>query len=121
MDALGYMICAMPSPRHRSPRLQLTLTPDVMAILAEISALTGQGKATLVADLMTEMLPFLHANLEALQVLKDAPREAQAILARKSNEAVMKLAQAQMDFDDALAKHPRVKRKKRKGMADGPP
>ena len=111
----------MPSPNRRSPRLQLTLSPEVMAALEEISELTGMGKATVVSDLMSEMLPMLHGNIEALRLVKEAPREAQALMARKANEAVMKLTQAQMEFDDLLSAKPATKRRKRKGMADGPP
>jgi hypothetical protein len=51
-------------------------------------------------------------------IVKDSPREAQALLARFSNEATMQLAQEQLAFDDLVAKHPRKKNHKRKGMAD---
>lgn len=103
----------MPSPRHRSPRIQLTLAPEVMAVLSQISEATGTGKATLVAELMQEALPMLQATLEAIKHVKDAPREAQAILTRSATEATAKLAQAQLELDDLLMQKPKVKRKKR--------
>ena len=112
--------CLMPSPRYRSPRIQLTLDPEVMAILDELSQLTGQGKATMVSELVREALPAMYAARDAIKVVKESPREAQAMLARFSTEAVMKLGQAQLDFDDLLASKPTVKRQKRKRGSDGP-
>lgn len=91
-----------------------------MAVLEEISEITGQGKGTLVSELMTEALPAIKATLDALRVVKQSPREAQALLARFSNEATMKLAQSQLEFDDLLAKQPKTKRqKRRKAPPDG--
>lgn len=102
------------NPIKRSPRIQLTLDAETMALLDELSELTGQGKATMVAELMREALPALAATRDAIRKVKEAPREAQAILARFSNEATMKLAQEQLAFDDLLSKHPAGKRQKRK-------
>lgn len=106
-------------PVNRSPRVQVTLSPEVMAVLDEISALTGQGKGTLVSELVTEALPALVATKEAIELVKQSPRDAQALMARYSNEATVKLAQAQLEFDDLLAKQPKVRRQKRRKPPDG--
>lgn len=91
-----------------------------MQVLEEVSALTGQGKGTLVSELVVEALPMLRASIDALRLVKESPREAQALLARVSNEAVMRLSQAQLEFDDLMAKQPRPKRqKRRRGSSDG--
>lgn len=108
----------MPS-MHRSPRIQVTLSPEVMAALEEISSLTGQGKGTLVSELVTEALPALQAAVQALRVVKEAPREAQQLLTRFSTEATMKLAQSQLEFDDLLAAQPSTKRQKRRRSSNG--
>lgn len=90
-----------------------------MAALEEISSLTGQGKGTLVSELVTEALPALQAAVQALRVVKEAPREAQQLLTRFSTEATMKLAQSQLEFDDLLAAQPSTKRQKRRRPANG--
>lgn len=111
-------VWAMPAIK-RSPRIQVTLSPEAMAALDEVSALTGQGKGTLVSELVTEALPALQMAVQALRVVKEAPREAQQLLSRFSNEATMKLAQSQLEFDDLLAAEPKRKRQKRRKRADG--
>ena len=107
-------------PINRSPRIQVTLSPEVMAILDELSSLTGQGKATIVSGMMSEALPMLHGLADALRLVKSAPREAQHIISRVANEATMKLAQEQLSFDDLLSSKPRTKHQKRKRGPDGP-
>lgn len=82
-------------------------------MLEEISTATGTGKATLVAEIMQEALPALRVTVEALRHVKQAPREAQALLARYANESTAKLAQAQLELDDLVAAKPSRKRQKR--------
>lgn len=89
-------------------------------MLRELSDLTGQSMSGMVSELMIEALPALRATADAVRIVKDSPREAQALLARYSNEATMQLAQSQLAFDDLLQETPRPKRQKRKKrMADG--
>lgn len=88
-------------------------------MLRELSDLTGQSMGGMVSELMIQALPALRATADAVKIVKDSPREAQALLARYSNEATMQLAQSQLAFDDLLQKAPKPKRQKRnKGMAD---
>jgi coenzyme F420-reducing hydrogenase beta subunit len=89
-----------------------------MDMLRELSELTGQSMGGMVSEIMMAALPALRATADAVMIVKDSPREAQALLARFSNEATMQLAQEQLAFDDLVAKHPRKKNHKRKGMAD---
>lgn len=89
-------------------------------MLEEISGLTGQGKATLASELIDAALPALQANIQALRIVKEAPREAQRLLARYGAEAVMALQQTQLELDDLISESPRQKRQKRKRGSDGP-
>lgn len=88
-------------------------------MLRELSELTGQGMGTLVSELMVEAIPAMRVAAEAIQVVKDAPREAQQLLARFSNEATVKLAQNQLEFDDLVSAQPSTKRQKRRRPPDG--
>lgn len=88
-------------------------------MLRELSDLTGQSMGGMVSEIMSEALPALRATSQAIQLVKDSPREAQALLARYSSQATMKLAQHQLELDDLLDKNPRPKRQKRgQGAAD---
>lgn len=110
---------SMATPKTRSPRIQVTLPPEVMEILERLSKLTGQGKGTLVSELMLEALPAMQTAIEAIAVVKESPHEAQRMLARFSNEATMKLAQEQLSFDDLVSSSPGTKRQKRRKPPDG--
>jgi hypothetical protein len=109
----------MPAPKTRSPRLQVTLSEEVMTVLREMSEATGQGMGTIVSELMVEALPAMQLALQAIGVIKESPREAQRMLARFSNEATMKLAQEQLSFDDLISTSPAPKRQKRRKPPDG--
>lgn len=89
-------------------------------MLRELSALTGQSMGGMVSQLMVEALPALQVTASAIRKVKDAPREAQAELARFANEATYKLAQTQLQLDDVLSDKPRPKRQRRKRGSDGP-
>lgn len=123
MGPQGCKMRPMPSPTRRSPRIQVTLPDEVMAMLRELSELTGQGMGGIVSELMIEALPALAVTRDAIRKVKEAPREAQAELARFAHEATLKLAQAQLELDDLLAKRPSPKRQRRRRNrgADGPP
>lgn len=114
MVVYGYNMAAMPSPNRRSPRIQVTLSPRAMELLDMVSAATGQGRATVASELIDLQLPMIEANIEALRLVKESPREAQRLLARTSAEAVMKLQQVQLELDDLLSEKPRPKRQRRK-------
>jgi ABC-type nitrate/sulfonate/bicarbonate transport system substrate-binding protein len=85
-----------------------------MVLLERISALTGEGKATLASQLVQAALPAMAAAADALQYVKDSPREAQRMIARYSTEAVQQLSQAQLELDDLISQTPRTKRQKRR-------
>lgn len=110
---------SMPSPKTRSPRLQVTLPEEVMEALREMSELTGQGMGTIVSEIMTTALPAIRTSMEAIRVVKQSPREAQRILQRFGNEATMQLAQNQLEFDDLISSRPAPKRQKRRKPPDG--
>lgn len=105
----------------KTRRLQVTLSQEAADRLYELSALTGQGRATMVAELVDAAISALAVTAEALRKVKNAPREAQADLARYATEAVVQLGQAQLELDDVLAAQPRPKRQKRNRGTNAPP
>lgn len=89
----------MPTIRRR---IQLTPSDEVMALIDEIHTLTGTPKAAILCEILDEVAPVFQSQLQALRMLQDRPREAQRIIQNFANEAVGKLAQANLDLDKAL-------------------
>ena len=106
----------MPSSRKR---LQLTLSDEAWALIEEVHALTGTPKSAIVSELLDEILPAISAQLEALRKLSAAPREAQALINEFAEEAFGKLAQSQLDLEEALTKHEKSQQALPLESADG--
>lgn len=108
---------------NRNPRVAVTLSPESMRVLEELSAILEQPKAALVAELVDSALPALQATVEAIRVAKEQPREAQRLMSNYAAQATMELSQQQLELDAAIdgrtVKGKRAKR--RKGTADGAP
>lgn len=90
-----------------------------MAALERVSVLTGEAKATLASQLVEAAIPAMDVAAEALQHVKDSPREAQRLITRYSTEAVAQLAQHQLELDDLISAQPSRKHQRRRRRADG--
>ena len=85
------------------------------ALLREVSKLTGQTPAKLVREILTEAAPALAMMVEAGNLVKKRPEQAQAAIARFAMQAHHDLAQAQLDLDTAIKKKPGRKPTKKPG------
>lgn len=88
----------MPAARNR---IQVTPSETVSRLLAELSALTGQGQATMIREMLDEAIPALEMTLEAFRTIKARPEEAQAAVLRMAAQAHQTIAQASLDLDKA--------------------
>lgn len=73
VEVLHLFRYAAPMPTQ-NPRLSVTLTPELGALLERLSVLTGSSKSAMVADLLGEAVPIFERMitvLEAAQTLKD--------------------------------------------------
>lgn len=86
----------------KRPRVFVTTTPQVMAALDKLQALTGQSKSGMISELIDAALPALQAAIEALQVVKEQPREAERLMAAYTAHAINAATQEQIDFGRAL-------------------
>lgn len=84
---------------RKNTRVAVTLTPESLALLTEISEVMKQSKSALVAELVDAALPAIQTTLAALKIVKEQPREAQRLMANYAAKATMELAQEQLDFD----------------------
>jgi hypothetical protein len=92
----------MPHKVKRSPRLQVTLSPEANDFVGRVAMLTKQSKSSIASELLDLALPALETMAEAMQVVKDTPLEAQRIMTRFAAQATGELAQAQLDLDSAI-------------------
>jgi hypothetical protein len=103
-------------PRPKGPerrRVQVTLSAETWALVEEVSELTGQPKAQLLAEIFDEALPAIRNTMEALRIVKQQPREAQRLMQNFAAGAVMQMSQAQLDLDAHITAKERKRRKKR--------
>lgn len=107
----------------RRPRLQITLSDPVWALVEEVHVLTGTPKAAIISEILDEVAPVFQTQIEALRVLQDSPQEAVRLIQRFSNENVSRLMQSSLDLDSAVDARTVEgrKAKRRKGNVDGTP
>lgn len=89
-------------PKRR--RVQVTLSQEHWEIVERVAALTGTGKATLLAEVFEQALPALNLTVQAIELAKKAPREAQRLVANYGAEQVMRLSQQQLELDQEITK-----------------
>lgn len=87
----------MPAAR---PRMHVTPTEETYHLLVRLATLTGKPHATIVRELLDEAAPALRMTVDALETLKDRPREARAAVARLAAEAHREIAQITLDLDN---------------------
>jgi predicted DNA-binding protein len=104
--------------KARTPRVAVTLSPEAMKLLDELSAVFGQPKASLVSELIDSALPALQATVQAMAVAAEQPREAQRLMANYASRATMELSQQQLELDAAIdARTVKGKRSRRRADA----
>lgn len=86
----------------KQKRLQVTLSPEVRALVEEVHQLTGTPRAAIVSEILDEVAPVFQNTIHALRIVKEQPREAQRLIQNFVNEAIGKAAQAALDLDAAM-------------------
>lgn len=85
-------------------RVHVTLPAPVWELVGRIAELTGQPRASVIGELVSELQPVMESTIEALEyVKKGRPLEAQRVLANMGAAAVSDLCQQQLSLDDAIA------------------
>lgn len=103
----------------RAPRVAVTLSPESLRILDELSELRSQPKSAIVAELVDMALPALKIAVDALRQFQESPREAQRLLQNFANERVTNLAQASLDLDAAIDGRTVKGKRLKRGQSDG--
>lgn len=99
--------------------MHVTPSETSYRLLRELSALTGDGMATIVRELLQEAEPALQLAVESLREVKKRPEQVQAAMNRFSARAINELTQQMLDLDTAMQKKPGPKPKaKGRGAAN---
>jgi hypothetical protein len=91
-------------------RIQVTLNDEAWAMVEEISGLTGDPKAKLLAEIFESTLPSFINTIEALRLAKEQPREAQRLVQNFAAKSVMYLQQEQLNLDASITAAEKRKR-----------
>ena len=95
------------------PRIAVTLSPEARKLVEEVAELTDRSHSAIVSELLDSALPALQAVRDAMRVIKQQPHEAQRLMARVTNQALVEVAQASLDLDAAIdARSMKGKRRK---------
>jgi predicted DNA-binding protein len=108
--------------KPRSPRIQVTLSPESRHLFEKLSELTGQSQSAMLAEIADTALPALQVTVDALEAAKAGKyEEVRRLTSHFAHKATGDLAQQMLDLDaDMDARTVKGKRKK-KGQANGPP
>ena len=93
----------MPAAR---PRMHVTPSESVHALLGELSRLTGKPPATFVREMLDEAVPSLEKLVEAFRMLNERPQDAMQAVDRMLDDAMRGFTQARLDLDKAMEKKP---------------
>lgn len=86
-------------------------------MVERVAGYLEQPKAAILAEMFEATLPALVSTVEALHLAKQGlPREAQRIITNFGSEAVMKLQQANLEFDRVVTEQ-EAERAKKPGKA----
>lgn len=88
--------------KTQNKRVAVTLSPEGLKLMNELSTLTGQPKSALLSEMVDTALPAFQTTVEALRLIQEQPREAQRLLANFTSEALMQVSQSQLDLDASI-------------------
>lgn len=97
----------------KTPRLNVTLSPEVRAALERLSVVSGIAASQFVAQVMQDSLPVLEAMIAAFEAAKRSPRQAADLMRGVVSGAMASAAQEQLRFD-AHVREPRLRKRPRK-------
>lgn len=91
-------------------RVNLTLPPDLDAVLQRVADAAGTGKASFVRELLLGMVPQLVQSAEALEAARAGRADALTLMSKNLRSSVDAAEQAQLE----LGKVRRIMSKKRR-------
>lgn len=87
-----------PAPDRAGVRVNLTLTPELVATLDRISARTGAGRATLLREMIEGNLSTFVTMADALDLAAAKKIDAFAVLSRTMDDVAQQAGQLSLDI-----------------------
>ena len=92
------------------PRIAFVPSPEVRALLEEISEASGRPVASIASEILDDVVPVLQEALAAMKAVAAQPERARELVNEFAVRAVQQVGQATLDFEAEQAK----KRKRKK-------
>jgi hypothetical protein len=85
--------------RTRNPRISFIPSDAAQAVILEMAEVSGKSRASVVAELMTDIAPVIRGQIEAFQKIAARPEEARQYLEELANESIERIGQTVLDLD----------------------
>lgn len=82
----------------QGPRVNLTLTPEAVAVLDRIGAVTGAGRATILREFILEAMPGIAEIARSLELAREKNLDAFKVLADTIDATVSDAQQMSLDI-----------------------
>lgn len=97
----------------KKTRLAVTLTPESRAALERLHEASGIAASQFVAQVVHDSVPVFDAMATAFVAAKKSPARAAEVMRELLGKAHMDVAQYQLALDEAIARRPRRKLRRR--------
>jgi len=106
----------------RVPRISITPSGDLRALLEELASLSGQSLSSVAVELLDEIVPVMRGQLEAMKKIAAAPDKARELMQDYAARGTLEIAQTMIQFEEHLdSRTVEGKRQKRRAArAHGP-
>lgn len=96
------------------PRISVTLSVESKAALDALSEVAGVSASSFIGGLVHDAIPVIEATTRALRAAKTQPQKAADILNAEVVRAVSKVAQQQLELDEAIKERRTIRRTTKK-------
>lgn len=89
--------------RRTGVRVNLTLPPEVDYALQRVAVAAGTGKSSFVRELLSNMVPQLHAIADGIEAAKQGQSDGLAMLAKGLRASIQQGEQAELELGKVRA------------------
>jgi hypothetical protein len=100
----------------KNKRIAFVPSDEVLRLVTKVSELSGQSKASIVAEMMDEVSPVFMNQIETMQALMAAPDKAREYVEDYAERVTAEIAQEVMNFH---AEETRLGKAVNKGIREG--
>lgn len=83
---------------RKAVRIQVPVSPEVAAAMNRISAMTGEPKSRILADMLDATAPLFAEQIEALHKLAENPERAREFVVQMGMQGINTISQQMLDL-----------------------